>query len=185
MQRAESARGVIKLTGVPASRVLEQNGMGGPLIPINFTAGRAPSPDDPFQRRIYEVEARLQRSAGVRAGDALAAAGHPGADAPTAKPRALVTAPTRSTAARRSMKAPILQPSPARRSSRRRRGRLSTRGSRGPTAGRSKSIMGPASRHVYGHMNSITVKARPGSRHRLENRHDGLDWKKHGTAPAL
>ncbi len=60
VQRAESARGVIKLTGVPAARVLEQNGMGGPLIPINF-ADKAP-PEDPFQRRIYEVEARLQEA---------------------------------------------------------------------------------------------------------------------------
>jgi murein DD-endopeptidase MepM/ murein hydrolase activator NlpD len=60
VQQAESARGVIRLTGVPASRVLEQNGMGGPLIPINFTAsGAAAVPTDPFDLRIYEVEARL------------------------------------------------------------------------------------------------------------------------------
>jgi murein DD-endopeptidase MepM/ murein hydrolase activator NlpD len=66
VQRAESARGVIRLTGVPASRVLEQNGMGGPLIPINFTnsAGGATAqpPEDPFARRIYEVEARLHEA---------------------------------------------------------------------------------------------------------------------------
>lgn len=61
VQRAESARGVIKLTGVPAARVLEQNGVGGPLIPINFTTEGA-VPDDPFQRRIYEVEARLREA---------------------------------------------------------------------------------------------------------------------------
>ena len=60
VQRAESARGVIKLTGVPAARVLEQNGMGGPLTRINF-ADKA-IPEDPFQRRIYEVEARLQEA---------------------------------------------------------------------------------------------------------------------------
>lgn len=60
VQQAESARGVIRLTGVPASRVLEQTGMGGPLIPINFTAsGAAAVPTDPFDLRIYEVEARL------------------------------------------------------------------------------------------------------------------------------
>jgi murein DD-endopeptidase MepM/ murein hydrolase activator NlpD len=60
VQQAESARGVIRLTGVPASRVLEQTGMGGPLIPINFTAsGAAGAPTDPFDLRIYEVEARL------------------------------------------------------------------------------------------------------------------------------
>jgi murein DD-endopeptidase MepM/ murein hydrolase activator NlpD len=60
VQRAESARGVIRLTGVPAARVLEQTGMGGPLIPINF--GDTAVPEDPFQRRIYEVEARLQEA---------------------------------------------------------------------------------------------------------------------------
>ena len=60
VQQAESARGVIRLTGVPASRVLEQTGMGGPLIPINFTAsGATGAPTDPFDLRIYEVEARL------------------------------------------------------------------------------------------------------------------------------
>jgi murein DD-endopeptidase MepM/ murein hydrolase activator NlpD len=63
VQRAESARGVIRLTGVPASRVLEQNGVGGPLIPINFSdAATTPVPTDPFARRIYEVEARLREA---------------------------------------------------------------------------------------------------------------------------
>jgi murein DD-endopeptidase MepM/ murein hydrolase activator NlpD len=64
VQQAESARGVIRLTGVPASRVLEQTGMGGPLIPINFTASAAAAaaPEDPFERRIYEVEARLREA---------------------------------------------------------------------------------------------------------------------------
>ena len=62
VQRAESARGVIRLTGVPASRVLEQTGMGGPLIPVNFTASGNAPPADPFARRIYEVEARLHEA---------------------------------------------------------------------------------------------------------------------------
>jgi len=62
VQRAESARGVIRLTGVPASRVLEQNGMGGPLIPINYTGLGNDAPADPFKRRIYEVEARLREA---------------------------------------------------------------------------------------------------------------------------
>jgi murein DD-endopeptidase MepM/ murein hydrolase activator NlpD len=59
--RSETARGVIRLTGVPASRVLEQSGMGGPLIPVSFSANGVPleSIADPFERRIYEVEARL------------------------------------------------------------------------------------------------------------------------------
>lgn len=61
VQRAETARGVIRLTGVPASRVLEQSGVGGPLIPVSFSAKGVPldSITDPFERRIYEVEARL------------------------------------------------------------------------------------------------------------------------------
>ena len=59
--RSETARGVIRLTGVPASRVLEQSGVGGPLIPISFAANGKPLDQitDPFERRIYEVEARL------------------------------------------------------------------------------------------------------------------------------
>lgn len=64
VQRAESARGVIKLTGVPASRVLEQNGVspsGGTLMPINFS-NSATAMNDPFQTRIFEVEARLREA---------------------------------------------------------------------------------------------------------------------------
>lgn len=61
VRRAETARGVIRLTGVPASRVLEQSGAGGPLVPVSFSARGVPldSIKDPFERRIYEVEARL------------------------------------------------------------------------------------------------------------------------------
>lgn len=62
VQRAESSRGVIRLTGVPASRVLEQNGVGGPLVPINYTALGGDMPTDPFLRRVYEVEARLREA---------------------------------------------------------------------------------------------------------------------------
>ncbi len=78
---------------------------------------------DPFERRIYEVEARLQRSPAVRERDPRPAAGLAGRRATTAKPRASATAPTRSTGRPRSTRAPILQPITARRSSRRRRGR--------------------------------------------------------------
>jgi len=64
VQRAESARGVIKLTGVPAARVLEQNGVSasGSLLPINFSNSVSSAPDDPFQARIFEVEARLREA---------------------------------------------------------------------------------------------------------------------------
>ncbi len=64
VRRSESARGIIRLTGVSAARVLEQTGgVGGPLIPVNFTtgmpSGKTVNQLDPFARRIYEVEARL------------------------------------------------------------------------------------------------------------------------------
>ena len=61
VRRAESARGIIRLTGVSAARVLEQPGMGGPLVQIGLTnsAAAAELEADPFKRRIYEVEARL------------------------------------------------------------------------------------------------------------------------------
>ena len=64
VQRAESARGVIKLTGVPAARVLEQNGVSASssLLPINFSNSVSSAPDDPFQARIFEVEARLREA---------------------------------------------------------------------------------------------------------------------------
>ncbi len=64
VRRSESARGIIRLTGVSAARVLEQTGgAGGPLIPVNFTTGAKPVEQlDPFERRIYEVEARLSEA---------------------------------------------------------------------------------------------------------------------------
>jgi len=65
VRRSESARGIIRLTGVSAARVLEQPGMGGPLVEVNLTtsaAAAAALEPDPFKRRIYEVEARLQEA---------------------------------------------------------------------------------------------------------------------------
>src|SRR5690606_17529645 len=61
VERSERARGVIRLTGVSAARVLEQAGMGGPLVEVDglsavaFPAG----PSDSFARRVFELEARL------------------------------------------------------------------------------------------------------------------------------
>lgn len=65
VRRSESARGIIRLTGVSAARVLEQPGMGGPLVEVNLTSSAsaaAAHEADPFKRRIYEVEARLQEA---------------------------------------------------------------------------------------------------------------------------
>lgn len=61
VERAERARGVIRLTGVSVGRVLEQPGMGGPLVEVDglsaaaFPAGSSES----FGRRVFELEARL------------------------------------------------------------------------------------------------------------------------------
>jgi murein DD-endopeptidase MepM/ murein hydrolase activator NlpD len=63
VERAERARGVIRLTGVSASKVLEQSGMGGPMIPVSaLDASYSPDATDPFKRRVYEVEARLEEA---------------------------------------------------------------------------------------------------------------------------
>lgn len=64
VQRSERARGVIRLTGVSAARVLEQPGMGGPLIEVNaLNASEFPNAQvNSFSRRVYEVEARLQEA---------------------------------------------------------------------------------------------------------------------------
>jgi len=40
VRRAESARGIIRLTGVSAARVLEQPGTGGPLVQVGLTGTR-------------------------------------------------------------------------------------------------------------------------------------------------
>ncbi|HVY87789.1 MAG TPA: peptidoglycan DD-metalloendopeptidase family protein, partial [Hyphomonadaceae bacterium] len=63
VERAERARGVIRLTGVSASKVLEQSGMGGPMIPVStLDASYSADAADPFKRRVYEVEARLEEA---------------------------------------------------------------------------------------------------------------------------
>jgi murein DD-endopeptidase MepM/ murein hydrolase activator NlpD len=64
VDRAERARGVIRQTGVPLSRVLEESGQGGPLIEIaNIeTAPAGDGETDSFIRRTQEVAARLQEA---------------------------------------------------------------------------------------------------------------------------
>lgn len=62
--RSESARGVIRLTGVPLSRVMEQPEMGGPLIEIGGleVEGYGEAELDSFERRVLEVAARLKEA---------------------------------------------------------------------------------------------------------------------------
>lgn len=64
VSRAESARGVIRLTGVPLSRLLNQPGMGGPLVEISGLQmeGYGDAELDSFERRVLEVAARLQEA---------------------------------------------------------------------------------------------------------------------------
>jgi murein DD-endopeptidase MepM/ murein hydrolase activator NlpD len=63
VERAERARGIFRLTGVSASRVLEQAGMGGPLVEVaGLAAADIPAPNDTFGRRVYELEARLHEA---------------------------------------------------------------------------------------------------------------------------
>ncbi len=61
VDRAEAARGIIRLTGVSAARVLEQSGMGGPLVEVS-TLDQDATSTDPFVRRIAEVQARLDEA---------------------------------------------------------------------------------------------------------------------------
>lgn len=57
--RAERARGVIRLTGAPFGQIVQESAMGGPLIDISADAfGR----DDVFGRRVQEVAARLDEA---------------------------------------------------------------------------------------------------------------------------
>ncbi len=62
VDRAERARGVIRQTGVPLSRVLEESGQGGPLIEIANMTGPAGAEPDSFTLRTQEVAARLQEA---------------------------------------------------------------------------------------------------------------------------
>ncbi len=59
--RAERARGVIRLTGMSAARVLERPGMGGPLVEVDgLRADVFPAwASDSFARLVFEHEARL------------------------------------------------------------------------------------------------------------------------------
>jgi murein DD-endopeptidase MepM/ murein hydrolase activator NlpD len=63
VSRAERARGVISLTGVQLSRVMDQPGVGGPLVEVaNLPSATAQGEGDEFQNRVLEVAARLQEA---------------------------------------------------------------------------------------------------------------------------
>jgi murein DD-endopeptidase MepM/ murein hydrolase activator NlpD len=59
VDRIERGMGVIRMTGVSTSRILRQPGMGGPLIEVSNLTSFPGAENDPFTRRILEVEARL------------------------------------------------------------------------------------------------------------------------------
>jgi murein DD-endopeptidase MepM/ murein hydrolase activator NlpD len=61
--RSERVRGVLRLTGVPESRVSGQAEMGGPLMELPSLASAANSDrTDPFASRVMEVASRLQEA---------------------------------------------------------------------------------------------------------------------------
>lgn len=61
---SERARGVIRLTGAPAAKVLEETGMGGPLVETDaLDASLFPGgSNDAFKQRVYELDARLREA---------------------------------------------------------------------------------------------------------------------------
>lgn len=64
VQRAERFRGVLRLTGVPAARVMDETAVGGPLVEIS-AADTGPfglNGDDGFLARAQEVAARLEEA---------------------------------------------------------------------------------------------------------------------------
>ncbi len=62
VSRAERARGVISLTGVQVSRVMDQPGVGGPLVEIGSLTSGGGTDEDGFETRVLEVAARLQEA---------------------------------------------------------------------------------------------------------------------------
>lgn len=60
LNRAEEIRGVLRMTGVGITRLVEENGVGGPEapLPIADAMGEAPA-DDAFARRVQQVAARV------------------------------------------------------------------------------------------------------------------------------
>jgi murein DD-endopeptidase MepM/ murein hydrolase activator NlpD len=62
VQRSERARGVIRLTGVQFSRVVDQPETGGPLIQVTSLNADQFGEPDPFTRRAQEVAARLEEA---------------------------------------------------------------------------------------------------------------------------
>ncbi|MEZ5936674.1 MAG: peptidoglycan DD-metalloendopeptidase family protein [Hyphomonadaceae bacterium] len=61
--RAERARGVLRLTGVPVSQVANTGEMGGPLVELSGLNALAVNPENAsFTGRVMEVAARLQEA---------------------------------------------------------------------------------------------------------------------------
>ncbi len=64
VERAERARGIVRQTGVGASRIFDETGMGGPLIELGGldAAGLDEGEIAAFDRRALEVAARLHEA---------------------------------------------------------------------------------------------------------------------------
>jgi murein DD-endopeptidase MepM/ murein hydrolase activator NlpD len=57
--RAERARGVLKLTSVGSDRIIGDEGMGGPLVPMAAYTPTDLSQEEAFESRAAQVEARV------------------------------------------------------------------------------------------------------------------------------
>ena len=64
IERAEAARGVLRLTAVGTNRIAENREMGGPLVPFaSLTSGEFDSPEEAmFAERVAQVAARMEEA---------------------------------------------------------------------------------------------------------------------------
>jgi murein DD-endopeptidase MepM/ murein hydrolase activator NlpD len=60
VDRAERARGVLRLTGVGTARLFEESGLGGPLIELPPELVNAEGEREVFELRVVQVAARLE-----------------------------------------------------------------------------------------------------------------------------
>ncbi|MCI4644400.1 MAG: M23 family metallopeptidase [Hyphomonadaceae bacterium] len=63
VERAERARGILRLTAVGSGRIEDSRAMGGPEVSIaELTSSMADDPDAAFERRVLQVAARLEEA---------------------------------------------------------------------------------------------------------------------------
>lgn len=63
VERAERARGILRLTAVGSGRIEDSRAMGGPEVSIaSLTSDLSDDPDAAFERRVLQVAARLEEA---------------------------------------------------------------------------------------------------------------------------